>query len=73
MVFDNEFSNLQLPFKIKLVLESGVLVGERTSDTHHITLYKLQNYFFEVYCDKDFSQIEDVRMLASDAITGLYK
>ncbi len=59
------FLQSDLAGKTMLLWESGKLISDRSDMDHRITLYKLFSFYVEVYCDLDFTTIEDVRMVRS--------
>jgi hypothetical protein len=39
------------------VVLSGEEIAERSTDSYNIILVQLENFYVEVYCDKDFEAI----------------
>jgi hypothetical protein len=59
------FLHSDLAGKTRLLWENGKLISDRSDGEHRITLYKLFSFYVEVYCDLDFTTIEDVRLVRS--------
>ena len=57
------FLQSDLAGKMRLLWENGKLLSDRSDEEHRITLYKLFSFYVEVYCDLDFTTIEDVRLV----------
>jgi hypothetical protein len=55
-----QFESLPLPDKSKILWEHGELVGDKTEHDYIISIYKLFTFHVEVYCDKDFTTIENI-------------
>jgi hypothetical protein len=58
------FAQLNLDTRARLVWEDGKLISDRSDAHHRITLYKLFSFYVEVYCDLDFTTIEEIRPVA---------
>jgi hypothetical protein len=58
------FAQLNLFTKAQLLWEEGKLISDRSDDLHRITLYKLFSFYVEVYCDLDFTTIEEIKTVA---------
>jgi len=58
------FAQLNLHTRAQLVWEEGKLISDRSDAQHRITLYKLFSFYVEVYCDLDFTTIEEIRPVA---------
>jgi len=59
------FLQSDLAGRTRLLWENGKLISDRSDEEHRITLYKLFSFYVEVYCDLDFTTIEDVRLVRS--------
>jgi hypothetical protein len=69
---ENSFEELNLGVKAKVLWEHGEIVSERKHDVNIVTLYRLFNFHVEVYCDADFSEIEDIKVIDPDTLYRLY-
>jgi hypothetical protein len=56
----HQFEALALQDRSKILWEHGELVGDKIDNTHIISIYKLFSFLVEVYCDKEFTMIEDI-------------
>jgi len=54
------FAQLNLRAKALLLWEEGRLISDRSDSHHRITLYQLFSFYVEVYCDLDFTTIEEI-------------
>ena len=55
-----EFEALSLPVKSKIVCDYGELIKDKISVNQIVSIYWLFSFCVEVYCDKDFTTIEDI-------------
>jgi hypothetical protein len=56
----NEFEALSLPVKSKIVCEYGKLIKDKISNDQIVSIYWLFSFCVEVYCDREFTTIEDI-------------
>ncbi len=58
------FEKLHLSTKLQIMFAEGQVVSDRNDYEHRITLYRLSSFFVEVYCDLNFTTIEEVRLIS---------
>lgn len=69
----SQFEKLSLDLRTEIVLHSGRLLAERVEEHNYtVSLFQIQELYFEVLCDTEFSQIEDVRLISPDEILLKY-
>ncbi len=68
-----QFEKLSLDLRAEIVLHSGRLLAERVEEhNYNVSLFQIQELYFEVICDPDFSQIDEVRLVDFSEIISLY-
>ncbi len=56
----DQFEALALQDKSQILWQHGQLVDDKIIPTHIVSIYKLFSFCVEVYCDKDFTMIENI-------------
>lgn len=66
------FENLQLPAQLQILFEEGKVVSDRNDKEHRVTLYNLADFLVEVFCDLNFTTIEDIKLMKNPDQLRMY-
>ena len=68
----DEFRLMNLNDQAETTWNMGVLLGHREEGVHNMILYRINDFFAEIYYDRDMNEITGIKSFVSDELLQPY-